>query len=385
MGATIARSCVAAGFTVVLFDLNAEVLERAKSSLQETTGKRWGHLTTTATINDLGVCDLVIDAVFEDMTVKKNLLTELENVVGEHAILASNTSYLNLDDIAGGLRHPERFAGLHFFNPADRNPLVEVIRTATSNDKTIATIAGLARTLKKSGILATVGEGFVANRVYADYRGQAEFLVEDGASPQEVDAAMVAFGLAIGPFAVGDMSGLDIAWARRKRLAPLRDPRQRYVSIADMLCELGRLGKKTGAGWYCYPDSASRGVADPTVAELIDQARAAKAITPRTIAASEIQQRIICAMVVAAATVVAAGITQQASDIDVAMTEGFAFPAWQGGPIRYASNQSDAWLIEGLAAVFASDPIGFTLAETARDGVIPPIIAALLVDVKTPS
>lgn len=387
MGAGIAQACLAAGFAVVLFDLNAEVLGRAAASLRDKaeTASRWGELTTTSSMSDLAQADLIIDAVFEDMKVKKDLLTALEAVVEDDVVLASNTSYLDLDDIGGVLRHPERFAGLHFFNPAARNPLVEVVRTATSNDVTIATIAGLVRTLKKSAILARVGEGFVANRIYADYRAQAEFLIEDGASPQSVDAAMVDLGLAIGPFAVGDMSGLDIAWARRKRLAATRDPNQRYVSIADTLCESGRLGKKTGAGWYAYPEGASRGIPDAVVDGLIAEARADKGIVAREIHMREIQQRVICSMLVAAAAVVSSGVAQQASDIDVAMIEGFAFPAWHGGPIRYASNQPDAWLLEGLTAVFESDPIGFAVAKSACDGVVPTEIASLLDAVKTPS
>ena len=320
MGAGIAQACLAAGFAVVLFDLNAEALGRAAESLRDKaeTASRWGELTTTSSMSDLAQADLIIDAVFEDMKVKKDLLSALEGVVEDDVVLASNTSYLDLDDIGGVLRHPERFAGLHFFNPAARNPLVEVVRTATSNDVTIATIAGLVRTLKKSAILARVGEGFVANRIYADYRAQAEFLIEDGASPQSVDAAMVDLGLAIGPFAVGDMSGLDIAWARRKRLAATRDPNQRYVSIADTLCESGRLGKKTGAGWYAYPEGASRGIPDAVVDGLIAEARADKGIVAREIHMREIQQRVICSMLVAAAAVVSSGVAQQASDIDVA-------------------------------------------------------------------
>lgn len=385
MGARIAQVCLAAGFAVVLFDLNTEVLGRAAASLTEKLVKHSGVLTVTSDIGDLGQADLIIDAVFEDMAVKKDLLSALENVVNDDVVLASNTSYLNLDDIGSVLRHPERLAGLHFFNPADRNPLVEVVRTATSNDVTIATIAGLVRALKKSAILASVGEGFVANRIYADYRAQAEFLVEDGASPQSVDAAMVAFGLAIGPFAVGDMSGLDIAWARRKRLAASRDPKQRYVSIADTLCESGRLGKKTGAGWYAYPEGASRGIPDAVVDGLIADARADRGIVAREIDSREIQQRVICSMLAAAAAVVCSGVAQQASDIDVAMIEGFAFPAWHGGPIRYASNQSDAWLLEGLTAVYESDPIGFAVAKSACGGVVPPEITSLLDAVKTPA
>lgn len=379
MGASIAAACLGAGLGVVLFDLDAGARDRATASLAEkgAARSRWGVLTTVDSLEGLAPADLVIDAVFEDMAVKTEFLTAVEKVVRDDAVLASNTSYLDLDQLASRLRRPRRFAGLHFFNPGDRNPLVEVVRTGTSDDVTLATIAALVKKLGKTGIPARVGDGFVANRVYADYRGQAEILVEDGASPQQVDQAMEAFGLAIGPFAVGDMSGLDIAWSRRKRLAETRDPAQRYVVIPDRLCEAGRLGKKSGAGWYRYPDGATRGEPDPAVDAIIDAARAEKGIVTRVISTEEIQQRIICAMLVAAAQVVGSGIAASATDVDVALTEGFAFPKWTGGPVRFSASQPDAWVVEGLAAVYASDPIGYALAEPAARGEIPPAVAAV--------
>jgi 3-hydroxyacyl-CoA dehydrogenase len=214
--------------------------------------------------------------------------------------------------------------------------------------------------------------------VYADYRGQAEILLEDGASPQQVDEAMTALGLPMGPFAVGDMSGLDIAWARRKRLAATRDPRQRYVTIPDTLCEMGRLGRKTGAGWYAYPDGAPRGISDSAVDAVIDEARRAKRIAPREVPVEEIQQRTVCAMLAAGAEVVLSGVAAQASDIDLALTEGFAFPAWLGGPIRYSATQPLEWVIEGLCAVHASDPIGYEALGSAADGKLPEGVAAIL-------
>jgi 3-hydroxyacyl-CoA dehydrogenase len=384
MGSLIAAVSLSAGLSVVLFDVNPEMLERANTTLAEraASARKWGTLTTTSDIGDLAAADLVIDAVFEDLTVKSDLMKQLETVVADDVVLASNTSYLNLDEIAAVLEHPSRLAGLHFFNPADRNPLVEVVRTATSDDVTLATLASLVRTFGKTGIAAKVGEGFVGNRVYADYRQQAEFLVEDGASPAEVDAAMVAFGLAIGPFAVGDMSGLDIAWARRKRLAATRDPEQRYVTIPDTLCESGRLGKKTDAGWYDYPDGASRGVPSPTVDGIIAEARAAKHITPRTVSQEEIQQRILCSMLLAAAEVVESGVARQASDVDVALTEGFAFPAFTGGPVRYAANQPEEWVLEGLRKVYESDRVGFRAALPASEGELPASVAAILAAVR---
>lgn len=380
MGSAIAAVCLGAGLSVVLFDLDAAALGRARARLDErgATARRWGALTTTSDMADFAGVDLVIDAVFEEMRVKVDFLGAVEAVVEPETVLASNTSYLDLDEIGRALSHPQRLAGLHFFNPADRNPLVEVVRTAAADDVTMATLASLVRIFGKSGIAARVGDGFVANRVYADYRGQSEMMLEDGASPQEIDEAMVALGLPIGPFAVGDMSGLDIAWARRKRLAPTRDPEQRYVAIPDVLCEAGRLGRKTGAGWYAYPEGASRGVPDPVVDEVIAEARRAKGITPRHLPPEEIQQRAVCAMLVAAAQVVRGGVAAQASDVDVALTEGFAFPAWLGGPIRYCTTQPEAWVIEGLRAVYDSDPIGYAIAEPAARGQLPGEIADVL-------
>jgi 3-hydroxyacyl-CoA dehydrogenase len=383
MGSAIAAACLGAGFTVVLFELNDSVLTRAIAALTErqSSAKRWGELRHTQDIHDLSTVDLVIDAVFEETKVKTDLFAGLEDVVGENVVLASNTSYLNLDELAMNLRHPERFIGLHFFNPADRNPLLEVIRTATSSDEALATVGALVKVLGKSGILAKVSEGFVANRVYADYRGQAEFLLEDGASPQEVDAAMVELGLPIGPFAVGDMSGLDIAWSRRKRLEATRDPRHRYVHIPDRLCEAGRLGKKSGMGWYDYPAGASRGVVDPRVDEIIAQERSAKSITPRPVSTREIQQRIVCAMIAAASEVVSEKVAQRASDIDVAMTEGFAFPRWLGGPLRYGSAQTTEWLLEGFDLLRRSDPVAYAGLESAA-GVLPEAVSKVLEQVR---
>lgn len=383
MGASIAATCLGAGLDVVLFDPDAQARARAAASLSEkgAARPRSGELTIVDDLEGLAPSDLVVDAVYEDMTVKGEFLTAVEEVVRDDAVLASNTSYLDLDQLAARLRRPQCFAGLHFFNPADRNPLVEVVRTATSDGVTLATLAALVKKLGKTGIPARVGDGFVANRVYADYRGQAEILVEDGASPQHVDQAMVALGLAVGPFAVGDMSGLDIAWSRRKRLAETRDPAQRYVVIPDRLCEAGRLGKKSGAGWYRYPDGASRGEPDPAVDALIEAARAEKGIVARDIPTEEIQQRVVCAMVVAAAHVVGSGIAASATDVDIALTEGFAFPKWTGGPVRFSASQPAAWLLDGLAAVYASDPIGYALAEPASRGEMPPAVAAVLEDV----
>lgn len=374
MGSSLARLFIQSGYAVTVFDLDANARARVKLEIP--------GVSVTSMLKDFSGINFVIDAVFEDMAVKQDLLRDVEAVVSDDTLIASNTSYLDLNDMAKGMRVPGRFGGLHFFNPADRNPLVEVIRASATDDVTTATLGAIASRLGKVPIPADVGDGFVANRVYADYRAQAEFLVEDGALPQDIDAAMVELGMPIGPFAVGDMSGLDIAWARRKRLAETRDNEQRYVTIPDTLCEAGRLGRKTGAGWYSYPEDARRGVPDSEVERIIEDAREAKGITPRQITVEEIQSRILVSILCTSATIVSSGIAQRASDIDVALTEGFAFPRWLGGPLRYLSQMQEAELVQCLVKVYDSCPITFSVASDARDGLVPTEIQAVLDQVK---
>ncbi len=373
MGSALARAFSAAGTRVAVFDLDASARARLSESVPA--------VTVTSSLEDLSGVDLLVDAVFEDMSVKQRLLADAERYLREDAVIASNTSYLDLDEMTHNLIHPERFGGLHFFNPADRNPLVEVIRATATDDVTAATLASVVIRMGKTAIPAGRGDGFIANRVYADYRIQAEFLVEDGASPEAVDTAMTDLGFAIGPFAVADMSGLDIAWSRRKRLAPGRNPRQRYVTIADSLCEAGRLGRKTGAGWYRYPDGARRGEPDPVTETLIAEARAAKGISPRPVSSSEIQRRTLASMLCAATMLVSSGVARTASDIDVALTEGFAFPKHLGGPIRHLARWSPGEVIGALAAVHASCPITFAIAEPASFGELADQIAQVLAEV----
>lgn len=373
MGLRIARAFLAAGIDVILYELSSETLARAAAELSGIAADDAGpaRLRPTSETGDLAAADVVIDAVFEDTEVKRALFAELDKRLPSSTIVASNTSYLDLNELGAAFADPTRFLGLHFFNPADRNQLLEVVRTTKTGPEALAVAAAVARTLNKTTIVAEVDDGFVANRVYADYRTQAEFLVEEGASPREVDDAMRALGMPIGPFAVADMSGLDIAWARRKRLASTRRAEQRYVTIADSLCEAGRLGKKTGAGWYRYTEDAPRGTNDLAVAEIIRDARAVKGIVPVEFTPEEIQRRIICTMLTASADILAKGVANRASDIDVALTVGFGFPAWLGGPLRYAAAQSRSWVVEGLRNVYESDPVGFAGAADVLTGEIP--------------
>lgn len=377
MGSSIARSCADAGLAVVLFDSDERARERARALLSEAVG----DVRIVDELDVLGQADLVIDAVFEDTAVKRSLLAGLDAALPEDVVIASNTSYLDLNSLGDALADASRFAGLHFFNPADRNALVEIVRPERASERALATLAALAARLGKTAIPARVGEGFVANRVYTDYRGQAEILLEDGASPQQVDSAMRAFGMPIGPFAVGDLSGLDIAWSRRRRLAADRDPAQRYVSIPDLICEAGRLGRKSGAGYYDYPASSRHGIESAFVTRIIEDERERKGIVPRSIPEDEIVRRCVAAMVIAAAEVVAAGVAERASDVDVALTTGFGFPRWEGGPLRYAAVHRDEWLEPAVSEVYRSDPIGYATATPSGAG-LPAALEAVLARVR---
>ncbi|MBD0862233.1 enoyl-CoA hydratase/isomerase family protein [Gordonia sp. zg691] len=382
MGASIAAALVLKGFATTITDTNPEALGRAveiAATAAAKAGRDEPVLTTTTDLSEaVRAADMVIDAVFEDLEVKRSLFRSLDEMAPAGAILASNTSYLDLNDIGSVVSDPSRVVGLHFFNPAHLNRLVEVVETARTSPEVIAATSSVVRRIGKTGIRARVGEGFVANRVYAAYRAQCEFLVEDGCSPEQVDRALVGFGFAMGPFAVADMSGLDIAWARRKRLAATRDPEQRYVRIPDLLCEADRLGRKTGAGWYSYADGGRTGTPDPSVAAVIDAERARKAIVPRHFDDETIVRRVIAAMVAEAVGLLADGVAAQASDVDVALVSGFAFPRWHGGPLRYASRNDRSWLAAGLREVYESCPVTFASAHSATAESVPGEVRDLL-------
>ena len=246
-------------------------------------------------------------------------------------ILATNTSYLDPDVIAAATSRPERVLGLHFFSPANIMRLVEVVRCAKTAPDVLATGLAVAQKLGKLPVVSGVCEGFIGNRIFSAYRREAEFLLEDGALPQEIDAAMEAYGFAMGPFAVFDLAGLEIAWARRKRQAATRDPNERYVEIADRLCEAGRFGQKTGRGWYTYPDG--KRTVDPEVTALIEARARRRASSRARSTADEIVSRLLAAMAAEGKAILAEGIAERASDIDLVMINGYGFPAHKGGPM----------------------------------------------------
>ena len=345
MGSGIAVSALTGGYRVVALEQSVEaaesgrarisgLLDKAVQSKRLTSEMRnacLARLETTADAKDLATADLVIEAVFDDLAVKTELFRRLDGIVAPQAILATNTSYLDPDVIAATTADPSRVVGLHFFSPANIMRLVEVIDCTKTVPDVLASALAFVKRLGKLPIVCGVTEGFVGNRIFSAYRREAEFMVEDGALPQEIDAAMEAYGFPMGFFAVSDMAGLEIAWARRKRQAATRDPAERYVEIADRLCEAGRIGRKTGLGWYAYPGGEK--TVDPAVAAIIDAARAAKDIVPRAFTAQEIMERLLTVMADEGRALLSEGIAARASDIDLVMINGYGFPAHKGGPM----------------------------------------------------
>lgn len=345
MGAGIATAILSAGYHVIGLEQTDEaagkgreriiaLLERAvKSGRLDHSGQQaqLARLSVTADDAALAPCDLVIEAVFDDFDIKEALLARLENVLREGAVIATNTSYLDPDALGATMRKPERLLGLHFFSPANIMRLVEVVRCAQTAPDVLATGLDVARKIGKLPVVSGVCEGFIGNRIFSAYRREAEFLLEDGALPHEIDAALESYGFPMGLFAVNDMAGLEIAWARRKRQAATRDPSERYVAIADRLCEAGRLGQKAGKGWYLWHDGKRD--TDPEVTTIIAQEREKKGMVPRHFTAEEIQERMIAAMRREGEALLAEGIAARASDIDVVMINGYGFPAARGGPM----------------------------------------------------
>jgi 3-hydroxyacyl-CoA dehydrogenase len=379
MGVGISMCFADTGLPVTLVDKDEETVEHGLNRIQDAyermvasgridaaeASRRWHRVTPKIGLGALADCDLVVEAVFEDMAVKTNLFQELDRILPQNAVIASNTSYLDLDAIAASTRRPESVVGLHFFNPAPLMRLLEIVRGAKTSSQTLATALDVAKRLRKLGVIARVGEGFIGNRIFAAYRRQCEFMLEEGAFPEEIDTALQDFGFAMGPFRVADASGLDIAWAMRKGLAATRDPKARYVEIADRLCEQGRLGQKTGAGWYRYPPDARKGEPDANVHALILAASDAKGIVRRAFKADEICKRVLATMVNEAALLLNEGIAARPSDVDLVMVNGYGFPKHEGGPLFWASRQDSTRLLADLDRLIAISGYGFRKGDVA--------------------
>jgi 3-hydroxyacyl-CoA dehydrogenase len=345
MGSGIAVSALDGGYAVVGVETTGEAAQKGRERITglldrnlasgrldgEGREQRLSRLTTSGKIEDLADADLVIEAVFDDLAVKMELFKQLDAIAKADAIVATNTSYLDPDALAAATTHPERVLGLHFFSPANIMRLVEVVDCEKTAPDVLATGLAVAKKLGKLPVVTGVTEGFIGNSIFAGYRREAEFLLEDGALPAEIDAAMEEYGFAMGPFAVFDLAGLEIAWARRKRQAATRDPGERYVEIADRLCEAGRFGQKSGRGWYAYP--GGKRTIDPEVTAIIEAARRKKGIVARKIDAEEVVSRLLGAMAAEGDRLLGARVAQRAGDIDLVMINGYGFPAHRGGPM----------------------------------------------------
>lgn len=352
MGSGIAVAALAGGYQVIGYEQNEEAakagFERITALLEkqfrsgrlseEALEKQKASLIVSCDIAQLAQAGLVIEAVFDDFTVKTALLQQLDRVLDKDAIIATNTSYLNPDELAQQISNPSRVLGMHFFSPAHIMRLLEVVNCAQTSPDVLATVLDVAKRLNKLAVICGVCEGFIGNRIFSAYRREAEFMLERGALPHEIDAAMEHYGFAMGLFAVYDMAGLEIAWAKRKREALTRDPAAPYCTIADTLCEAGRFGQKSGKGWYLYSDGKKQ--TDPDVTAIIEAARKKKNITPRSLTEDEIIRQLLKAMADEGEALLRENIAERSGDIDLVMINGYGFPAHKGGPM-FAARFSD--------------------------------------------
>jgi 3-hydroxyacyl-CoA dehydrogenase len=349
MGGGISMSLINAGIPVVMLETKQEALDKGLATMRKNYGgalkkgtlteaaleQRLGLVTPTLDYAALRDVDLVIEAVFESMDVKKSVFEKLDQVAKPGAILASNTSALDLDQIAAFTKRPEDVIGLHFFSPANVMRLLEIVRGAKTAKDVLATAMQLAKKMGKVAVISGVCEGFIGNRMIARYGAAAHDLIMAGALPEQVDKALQDFGMAMGPFRMSDLAGLDIGWAARKR-RKAEFPDRDLSNVADDLCEQGRFGQKTGAGFYRYAAGSRDPLPDPEVTAIIEKYRKQKGITPRKVSSQEIVERCIYALVNEGARIVEDGTAQRSSDIDIVYLNGYGFPVWRGGPMFYA-------------------------------------------------
>lgn len=349
MGAGITMAMLSAGLPVVLLETSQQALDKGlatiRSNLEGSVKKgkltaekceaMMASITPALGYDALSQVDLAIEAVFESMEVKQQVFSALDTHCKPGAILATNTSALDINTIAAFTQRPQDVVGLHFFSPANVMRLLEVVRADKTADDVMATSMALAKRLKKIAVVAGVCDGFIGNRMLARYGAAANGLLDLGALPQQVDRALEGFGFAMGIFRVGDLAGLDIGWARRKRWA-LEQPGKDFGAAADRLCEQGRFGQKTGAGWYRYEAGNRNALPDPKVTELLEAWRAERGFVTRKVSDAEVVERCIFALVNEGAKILADGIAQRASDIDTVYLNGYGFPRFRGGPMQYA-------------------------------------------------
>jgi 3-hydroxyacyl-CoA dehydrogenase len=390
MGGGIAMNFLNVGIPVKMLEMKQEALDRGvgvmrsnyeaqvkKGKLkQDKLDQRMALLSTTLSYDDLADADLVIEAVFEEIGVKEAVFKELDRVCKPGAILASNTSTLDVDKIASFTSRPQDVVGMHFFSPANVMKLLEVVRGKATAHDVLATVMAISKKIKKTAVVSGVCDGFIGNRMIEQYGRQGGFLLDEGCTPQQVDKAIEKFGFAMGPFRMGDLAGNDIGWAIRKRRYTEK-PDMKYSKTADLLCEKGRFGQKTGAGWYDYVPGKRDAIPNAEVEQMIADHRAALGITPRKISDEEIVQRLVFSLVNEAAHILEEGIANKASDIDIVYIFGYGFPVYRGGPLNY-SNEMGLFNVVQAMKRFAKNPL-----DDANFWQPAPLLARLAAEGKT--
>jgi 3-hydroxyacyl-CoA dehydrogenase len=390
MGGGIAMNFMNAGISVKMLEMKQEALDKGVATIrgnyeaqvkkgklkQDKYEQRMALLSTTLSYDELSGTDMAIEAVFEEIGVKEKVFKELDRVMKPGAILASNTSTLDVNKIAEFTQRPQDVVGLHFFSPANVMKLLEVVRGAKTAKDVMATSMAVAKKIRKTAVVSGVCDGFIGNRMIEQYGRQGGFLLDEGCTPQQVDKAMEKFGMAMGPFRMGDLAGNDIGWAIRKRRSVER-ANMKYSKTADLLCEKGRFGQKTGAGWYDYQPGKRDAIPNAEVVKMIEDYRAANGITPRKISDEEIVQRLVFALVNEAAYILEEGIANKASDIDIAYIFGYGFPPYRGGPMLYADEVGLFNVVQAMHR-FAQNPL-----DDANFWKPAPLLARLAAEGKT--
>ena len=390
MGGGISMNFLNAGIPVVMLEMKQDALDRGVATIrknyesqvkkgklkQDKYDQRMSLLSTTLSYDALKDADMVIEAVFEEIGVKEAVFKELDRVMKPGAILASNTSTLNVDTIADFTKRPQDVVGLHFFSPANVMRLLEVVRGAKTAKDVMATVMVIAKKIKKTAVVSGVCDGFIGNRMIEQYGRQGGFLLDEGCTPAQVDKAIEKFGFAMGPFRMGDLAGNDIGWAIRKRRAVERAD-MKYSKTADLLCEKGRFGQKTGAGWYDYVAGKRDAIPNAEVVQMIEDYRKAQGITPRMISDEEIVQRLVYSLVNEAARILEDGIASRASDIDMVYLMGYGFPIYRGGPMNYADQVGLFNVVQAMKR-FALNPL-----DDAKFWQPAPLLARLAAEGKT--
>ncbi|MES2953877.1 MAG: 3-hydroxyacyl-CoA dehydrogenase NAD-binding domain-containing protein [Pseudomonadota bacterium] len=390
MGGGIAMNFLNAGIPVKMLEMKQEALDKGLGIIrknyesqvkrgklkQDKYEQRMSLLSTTLSYDDLKDADMVIEAVFEEMGVKEKVFKELDRVMKPGAILASNTSTLDVNAIASFTKRPQDVVGMHFFSPANVMKLLEVIRGEKTAKDVLATVMAVSKKIKKTAVVSGVCDGFIGNRMIEQYGRQGGFLLDEGCTPAQVDKAMEKFGMAMGPFRMGDLAGNDIGWAIRKRRYTEK-PDMKYSKTADLLCEKGRFGQKTGAGWYDYVPGKRDAVPNAEVVKMIEDHRAAQGITPRKISDEEIVQRLVYALVNEGAHILEEGIASKASDLDIVYLMGYGFPIYRGGPMNYADQVGLFNVVQSMQR-FSQNPL-----DDAKFWQPAPLLAKLAAEGKT--